>query len=424
MSRRGWKTHRLGDLCTKIGSGATPRGGKETYLDEGPFALVRSQNVLDFFCSTDGLAFINQEQANQLNNVELKERDVLLNITGDSVARVCQISSSLLPGRVNQHVSILRPDESKLIPEFLKYYLLNPSFKNYMLGLASVGGTRNALTKGMIEEFEIEVPPHDTQRRISAILSALDEKIELNRQTNATMETIAQVLFKEWFVDFRFPGATGRMQEGELGPIPLNWKVGVFQDVLDIQIGGDWGKEELFKDSLPAISLRGTDLEELKTFGYAPKAPLRWIIKSSLERRLIGDTDILIAGSGLGPIGRSLYCDTNLSSLYDFPITYSNFCRRLKAKSLGYAIYAERLLESIYNSGEMRQYFTGTSIPNLDVHSLLGYRIIIPEADIVEKYAKKIGVEKFKKLYNMENSNLANVRDSLLCKLINGDIAV
>ena len=203
--REGWKTVKLKDCCTKIGSGATPRGGKEAYLDEGPFSLIRSQNVLDFFFSYDGLAFIDETQASQLSNVEIQERDVLLNITGDSVARVCQVPSTLLPARVNQHVSIIRSDKSKLVPEFLKYFLLNPKFNNYMLGLASVGGTRNALTKGMIEDFEINLPDLPTQTRIASILSALDYKIELNRQTNQTLETIAQAIFKEWFVDFRFP---------------------------------------------------------------------------------------------------------------------------------------------------------------------------------------------------------------------------
>jgi type I restriction enzyme, S subunit len=79
MSGEGWKTNKLGELCHKIGSGATPRGGKEVYLDEGPFTLVRSQNVLDFFCSTNGLAFISEDQANQLSNVEL--RPALPNLT-------------------------------------------------------------------------------------------------------------------------------------------------------------------------------------------------------------------------------------------------------------------------------------------------------------------------------------------------------
>ena len=205
MSSKVWQTVKLKDCCTKIGSGATPRGGKEAYLDEGPFSLIRSQNVLDFFFSYNGLAFIDKDQAYQLSNVEIEEKDVLLNITGDSVARVCQVPSTLLPARVNQHVSIIRPDKSKLVPEFLKYFLLNPKFKNYMLGLASVGGTRNALTKGMIEDFEINLPDLPTQHRIASILSALDDKIELNRQTNQTLEAIAQAIFKEWFVDFRFP---------------------------------------------------------------------------------------------------------------------------------------------------------------------------------------------------------------------------
>lgn len=85
-----WKTYKLGDLTNKIGSGATPRGGKEAYMDSG-ISLIRSQNVLDFSFSTDGLAFINDAQAKALNNVTIESRDILLNITGDSVARVCQV---------------------------------------------------------------------------------------------------------------------------------------------------------------------------------------------------------------------------------------------------------------------------------------------------------------------------------------------
>lgn len=232
MNSDPWKTIKLATLCNKIGSGATPRGGKETYHDDGPYALIRSQNVLDFFLSKEGLAYINKDQAMQLNNVEVKEGDILLNITGDSVARVCQVSKELLPARVNQHVSIIRPDVSRLDLEFLKYYLLNPKFKNHMLGLASVGGTRNALTKGMIEDFSIQVPPLPTQNRIAEILSALDDKIELNRQTNATLEAIAQSIFKEWFVDFNFPDATGEMVDSELGMIPKEWRVGKLEEII------------------------------------------------------------------------------------------------------------------------------------------------------------------------------------------------
>ena len=75
-----WKEYKLGEVCTKIGSGATPKGGKESYLG-GNISVIRSQNVLDFTFSNDGLVYISDEQANKLKNVEVKENDVLLNIT-------------------------------------------------------------------------------------------------------------------------------------------------------------------------------------------------------------------------------------------------------------------------------------------------------------------------------------------------------
>lgn len=98
---------KLIDICSKIGSGATPKGGKEAYYDQG-ISLVRSQNVLDFAFSSEGLAFINDKQAAKLSNVEVFDGDVLLNITGDSVARACIMDPTFLPARVNQHVAIIR----------------------------------------------------------------------------------------------------------------------------------------------------------------------------------------------------------------------------------------------------------------------------------------------------------------------------
>lgn len=146
---------RLGEVCSKIGSGATPRGGKNGYLESGRFALIRSQNVLNSGFEKAGLAFISDEQARRLDGVSVEARDVLLNITGDSVARVCQVAKDVLPARVNQHVAIIRPDPDMLDPQFLRYFMVQPSFQDFLLSMASSGATRNALTKGMIEDFEI-----------------------------------------------------------------------------------------------------------------------------------------------------------------------------------------------------------------------------------------------------------------------------
>ena len=169
------------DICEKIGSGATPRGGKEAYCDEG-ISLVRSQNVLDFAFSLVGLAYINDEQAQKLNNVEVHEGDVLLNITGDSVARACMMDSVFLPARVNQHVAIVRGKENKVINSFILYFLQWQ--KGYLLQLASAGATRNALTKGMIEQLEINLPSMNEQKKIVAILDSIQQKIQLNQKIN------------------------------------------------------------------------------------------------------------------------------------------------------------------------------------------------------------------------------------------------
>lgn len=218
-----WTQSKLSNMTTKIGSGATPRGGNESYKSSG-ISLIRSQNVLDFIFSTNGLAFIDEAQAKALNNVTVESRDVLLNITGDSVARVCQVPDDLLPARVNQHVAIIRADQKKLSPEFLKYSLLTPTNKNALLTMASSGATRNALTKSMIEDFEISIPPLPEQHAIASILSALDDKIELNLQMNKTLEEMAMTLYKHWFVDFG-PFRDGEFVSSELGEIPKGWEV-------------------------------------------------------------------------------------------------------------------------------------------------------------------------------------------------------
>lgn len=184
---------KLADICSKIGSGATPRGGKEAYCEKG-ISLVRSQNVLDFSFSHDGLAFINNEQAAKLSNVEVFDGDVLLNITGDSVARACIMDSAFMPARVNQHVAIVRGKKSHVLNRYLLYFLQWQ--KGYLLQLASAGATRNALTKGMLEQLEIDLPSLDEQKRIVAILGALDDKIELNNKINENLWKQMFALYK------------------------------------------------------------------------------------------------------------------------------------------------------------------------------------------------------------------------------------
>ena len=197
-----WSYVRLKDYCTKIGSGSTPRGGANVYLDSGNVCLIRSQNIYNDGFSENGLVFISNSDAEKLNNVEIELNDVLINITGDSVARVCLAPKDKLPARVNQHVAIIRTVKNELDPKFVRYFLTDRNTQNHLLTLAGTGATRNALTKGMLEEFLVPKPDILIQKKISKILSDLDEKIHLNNQINQTLESIAQAIFKSWFIDF------------------------------------------------------------------------------------------------------------------------------------------------------------------------------------------------------------------------------
>lgn len=418
-------TIRLGDVCEKIGSGATPRGGSEVYQSSG-ISLIRSQNVYNDGFKTDGLAYISDKHAQELENVIVQPGDVLLNITGDSVARVCQAPKEVLPARVNQHVAIIRPHGDILSARYLRYFLLNPSMQQYMHALAASGATRQALTKGMIEAFEIPDLPLPEQKAIASILGALDDKIELNRKMNETLEAMARAIFKSWFVDFDPILGLGHhkeWQDSPLGKIPKGWKVKTLGKICEVAIGGDWGEDEYFEDRVEVICLRGVDLENMRVYGHAD-APRRFISKGSLEKRKMDERDILIAASGLGPLGRPLWISEGIANIFDLPVIYSNFCKRLKAINPWYALYIDRILFNMRTSGEIWEYSTGTALPNLDSEGLLrGKKIIIPPDYILEKYYQIIKPITAK-LYNKESLLLSKLRDALLPKLLSEEIRV
>lgn len=162
----GWEEKTLDKLTLKIGSGATPKGGESAYKESG-ISLVRSLNVHDFGFRYAKLAFIDDTQANKLSNVELNQCDVLLNITGASVARCCVVPDEVLPARVNQHVSIIRPITDKLNANYLHYLLISKPYKDKLLQTGEDGGsTRQAITKAQIQAFKISYPKLETQQMI------------------------------------------------------------------------------------------------------------------------------------------------------------------------------------------------------------------------------------------------------------------
>ena len=229
-----WRKVKLGDCCTKIGSGATPKGGATVYIDSGT-SFIRSQNVYNLAFDYNGLTHITEEAAQRLAGVTVREEDVLLNITGDSVARTCIVPPQVLPARVNQHVSILRTNKEIINSRYLNYYLASPHMQAYMLGLAvGKGASRNAMTKNMIENFEVPCPPLEIQDRVVTVLSRYDALIENYQRQIKLLEETAQRLYKEWFVDLRFPG---HQSTPIINNLPTGWQKKSAKDFFTMSIG-------------------------------------------------------------------------------------------------------------------------------------------------------------------------------------------
>ena len=198
----GWVEKKLGEICSKIGSGATPHGGKDSYKEEG-ISLIRSLNVYDNEFIYDDLAHIDDKQADELNNVIIEKNDVLFNITGASVTRCCIVPNKILPARVNQHVSILRPQNGVLTNVFLCYLMI--SMKDYLIKLAfSKGATRQAITKKQLEDLMIAYP-NDINEQMSIVntINTLSEKCrrleEVAQQTIRECDALKQSILRQAF---------------------------------------------------------------------------------------------------------------------------------------------------------------------------------------------------------------------------------
>ncbi len=175
-----WPGVELKGVCSKLGSGSTPRGGKSAYQSTGiPF--IRSQNVLMNRFSKDGLAYVSDRMHQVMSNTEVQPNDVLLNITGASIGRVCVAPADLCPANVNQHVSIVRPDPSFLLPTYLSHFMSSDEFQRHIMAI-QVGGTRQAITKAQILRFRIPLPPLETQQAIVAEIEAEQSLVDANRE--------------------------------------------------------------------------------------------------------------------------------------------------------------------------------------------------------------------------------------------------
>ncbi|MCF7455935.1 restriction endonuclease subunit S [Vibrio sp. A1-1] len=416
-----WPIVKLGDYCSKIGSGATPKGGNSVYLDHGEISLIRSQNIYNEGFKSDGLVYITPEAAQKLKNVIIEPNDVLINITGDSVARVCLAPNEFLPARVNQHVAILRVDPEEFDHRYLRYFLTSTKMQNYLLTIASTGGTRNALTKSMLESLEVSKPSLDVQKRIGDVLESFESKIELNSRTNQTLEEMAQAIFKSWFVDFDpvkakmngeqpegMDAATAslfpdKLVESELGSIPEGWSASSMGEHFNITMGQS-PKGETYNEEGEGIAF----FQGRRDFGF--RYPDVRVYTTDPKRfAKAGDTLISVRA----PVG-----DKNMAAI-DCCIGRGVAAIKHKSDSRSFTYaFMSHIEKKLGDSGS-----SGTVFSSINQKELKKVSFVAPPQELIEAFHKIVDpIDQKVEVLSKEIESLSSLRDTLLPKLLSGEI--
>lgn len=384
MSKR-----KLGQVASKIGSGATPTGGSNAYKEAG-ISLIRSQNVLDFEFTTNGLAFIDSEQAEALQNVAVEKNDILLNITGDSVARCCIVPDFVLPARVNQHVSIIRLNPEIANYQFIFYQL--QYLKDELLMQAEVGATRKALTKGMLEDLDIYLPSLKEQKAIAILLGSLDSKIDLLKNQCRTLDALAQSLFRHWFSE----GPQKDWEEKSLDEIATYLNGLACQNY----------PAENEVEKLPVLKIK-----ELRN-GISDESD--WATSKVPEEFIVVAGDVIFSWSGslMVKVWNGEKC---LLNQHLFKVTSEQFPKWF------YYFWTTHHLENFIAIAESK----ATTMGHIKREDLSGSKVLIPTRAELREMDQVISPLIDKIVLNYQQINkLRTLRDSLLRKLMNGEARV
>ena len=276
--------------------------------------------------------------------------------------------------------------------------------------------------------FLVELPDLPTQRRIASILSAYDDLIENNRRQIKLLEEAAQRLYREWFVELRFPGHEGvKVVDG----VPEGWKRVKIKDLIAYEIGGGWGSDAPSeRDFQEAYVIRGTDLHGIMHGDYK-NLPLRFHSENSLKPRILQDGDIVFEVSGGGKnegVARTALISTQLLSLLNKPAICASFCKLIRPIEIDYSQYMYSYLQFLRASGKTAEYDkrSASSIVNYRWKDFLVQEYtLLPELTVLKHFNRYIDAY-YKKITTCANiiSIASDTRDRLLSKLMSREMEV
>jgi type I restriction enzyme S subunit len=411
------------------------------------YPFLTFKDVFYNYFTPESLGDFVQSTQKEREGCSILRGDVFLTRTSETMHELgmsCVALRDYKYATFNGFCKRLRPKpESDLLPEYVGYYLRSPKFRQAMLAMSTMS-TRASLNNEMIGRLEISFPSRKSQIQISEILKSLDDRITLLRETNTTLEAIAQTLFKSWFVDFdpvhaKMQGhapegmdeATAALfpdsfEESELGAVPKGWKLVPFGQLLSHTIGGDWGSDvaDEKNDTRVAI-IRGTDIPDLQT-NASSRVPVRYTSQKKLAGRKLEDGDLLLEVSGGSkdqPTGRSLFISAALLSQFDCPVEPASFCRLLRPMNKEVGVLLAQHLTFIYAQGKTWEYQNqSTGIANFQTtHFLETELVACPPDDVLSAFVETVR-PLLARSHLTQIQVLVSLRDTLLPRLISGQL--
>lgn len=416
-----WKEYTLEELS--IGKGSYGIGAAAVPYDSSLYTYLRITDINDDgSLNKSGLMSVNDSDAGKYL---LKPNDIVFARTGNSTGRSYFYDGSdgdlvyagfLIKFSLNPEI---------VNPRILKYFTHSSIYYDWVRSF-DTGGTRGNINAKTYGNMPIVLPPRSIQNKIVSILKSLDDKIENNRKINENLEQQAQALFKSWFVDFE-PFRDQPFVESELGMIPEGWRVDVFDSIIKDIIPGDWGKEKEEGNYTHKVAcVRGCDFQDIKN-GLRGKTPERYILEKNYTAKRFQDHDVLVEISGGTPTistGRVCPISQKLIELYDSDIVCTNFCKVIRPmKGYGAFLYYSWLYK--FNNKVMFGYENGTSgIKNFRLKDFTSIEpVVIPPLEEIARFQELIDIIHLQiQTRGIESSRLSHLRDTLLPKLMSGEI--
>ncbi|QTX20584.1 restriction endonuclease subunit S [Comamonas aquatica] len=429
-----WPRTTFDQLCD-IKRGASPRPIHDWLAPTGiPWVKISDATASTSPFISKTAEFIRPEGAKK--SVEVFPGDFILsNSATPGIPKFMQIHACVHDGWM-----LLR--NFRGLDQWYCYYLLQTERENLIR--QGNGSVFTNLKTEILKKHEVIVPPLDYQKQVAAFLRTLDDRIALLRETNATLEAIAQALFKSWFVDFDPVRAKmeGRTPEGmdeataalfpdgletsELGAVPRGWVLKPFGALLAHSIGGDWGSEQPEeKNTVRVAIIRGTDIPDLQN-GRDNRVPIRYTSEKKLSTRQLQDGDIVIEVSGGSkdqPTGRALYVTDDLLKRFDCPVEPASFCRLFRPVDRATGVLLGQHLRFIYNQGKTWEYQNqSTGIANFQTTHFLEKELVAVPPDSVLNVFSEIVRALVDRTLTIQIDELTQIRDTLLPRLISGQL--